>query len=306
MGKFSYQEVKSIIEKNKYYFLIDKKYNTTKDYLNIIDKYGYKYSTTFTNFKTQIKRNCKLYEFAKYNPYSLYNVLLYIKNNNILITYISGEYISTEKKNLKFLCNNCKKEFYICFDYIRSGRGLCKCKTLWRINGNHNNLEIKFPEISSEWNYDKNTGIPKDFTIGSHKYKNWICKDCGYKWICKISNRTSGKNCPNCASSKGEKRISEYLLNNNIKFETQYKGFKNCKNIRILSFDFYISKLNILIEYDGILHYKDKFNKPIEFKKTKKNDKIKTKYCKDNDIKLIRIPYWNFDNIENILKTTLL
>ena len=32
---------------------------------------------------------------------------------------------------------------------------------------------------------------------------------------------------------------------------------------------------------------------------------MKTQYCKDNNIKLVRIPYWNFNNIENILKQEL-
>ena len=30
-------------------------------------------------------------------------------------------------------------------------------------------------------------------------------------------------------------------------------------------------------------------------------DNIKTQYCQQNNIKLIRIPYWEFKNIENIL-----
>ena len=33
----------------------------------------------------------------------------------------------------------------------------------------------------------------------------------------------------------------------------------------------------------------------------KRNDNIKTEYCKNNNIKLIRIPYWEFDNIEQII-----
>lgn len=28
---------------------------------------------------------------------------------------------------------------------------------------------------------------------------------------------------------------------------------------------------------------------------------VKNKFCKDNNIKLIRIPYWEYDNIEKIL-----
>jgi hypothetical protein len=31
------------------------------------------------------------------------------------------------------------------------------------------------------------------------------------------------------------------------------------------------------------------------------NDNIKNKYCFDNNIKIIRIPYWDYSKIENIL-----
>ena len=33
----------------------------------------------------------------------------------------------------------------------------------------------------------------------------------------------------------------------------------------------------------------------------KQNDNIKTQYCQNNNIKLIRIPYWELNNIETIL-----
>lgn len=48
-------------------------------------------------------------------------------------------------------------------------------------------------------------------------------------------------------------------------------------------------------------------NKDIEVKAKEINVKvlefkrIKNKYCLDNNIRLIRIPYWNFDKIEEIL-----
>ena len=38
----------------------------------------------------------------------------------------------------------------------------------------------------------------------------------------------------------------------------------------------------------------------------KKKDRIKNEYCKNNSIKLIRIPYKQFDNIENILEKEML
>ena len=35
-------------------------------------------------------------------------------------------------------------------------------------------------------------------------------------------------------------------------------------------------------------------------------DNIKTEYCKNNNIKLLRIPYYDFNNIEKILEKILL
>ena len=99
---------------------------------------------------------------------------------------------------------------------------------------------------------------------------------------------------------------------NNIDFKFQ-KKFDGCKGIRRkLPFDFYLTEYNICIEFDGRQHHKPvKFNgmdlkRATEiFEKTKINDNIKNLYCKDNDIKLLRIPYWEKDNIEDILKSNI-
>ncbi|MCB2320474.1 hypothetical protein LGK98_06505 [Clostridium tagluense] len=61
---------------------------------------------------------------------------------------------------------------------------------------------------------------------------------------------------------------------------------------------------NTCIEYDGEMHYKETTlgNK---LKQQQLHDKIKNNYCKDNNINLIRIPYWEKNNIEQILKSAL-
>ena len=119
-----------------------------------------------------------------------------------------------------------------------------------------------------------------------------ICKDHG------IFEQTptlhySGFGCSICnSSSKGELKIFKYLKNYKINFENQY-SFKNCRNILPLPFDFYLPDHNLCIEYDGIQHFKPiiQFGGDIEFKKVQLRDKIKTKYCNDNNIKLLRIKY---------------
>jgi very-short-patch-repair endonuclease len=70
----------------------------------------------------------------------------------------------------------------------------------------------------------------------------------------------------------------------------------NCRNKKPLPFDFYLPELNICIEYDGIQHYKTWKGKQadlyiVNLQKTKQHDLIKTNFCKDNGIRLIRIPY---------------
>jgi len=103
----------------------------------------------------------------------------------------------------------------------------------------------------------------------------------------------NGHGCPNCFnSSRGEQRIKKMLIENETLFEQQ-KTFPKCKNLRLLYFDFYLPDYNLCIEYDGKQHYKPtKFFGGIEeFKKVRKRDEIKTIYCKNNGIKLLRIKY---------------
>jgi len=76
------------------------------------------------------------------------------------------------------------------------------------------------------------------------------------------------------------------LLDNNIPFEIE-KKFSSCKDIKELPFDFYV-KSSYLIEFDGIQHYKK--DSLFDYEYTHKHDLIKNKWCKDNNIPLIRIP----------------
>lgn len=125
----------------------------------------------------------------------------------------------------------------------------------------------------------------------------------GHLWECSFDNFKRGRNCPCCKrKSKGEDRVKEFLRKYNIKFITQYTT-NECKYIYKLPFDFYLIDLNIIIEYDGIQHFEEVKNWGglDKLKLTQEKDIIKNEYCKNNNIELIRIPYWDFDNIENIL-----
>lgn len=128
-----------------------------------------------------------------------------------------------------------------------------------------------------------------------------ICKKHGiFSQI--ASDHLRGSGCPKCNTSKGERYIIDYLLNNNINFLYQYK-FEKCKNKKILIYDFFIPELNICIEFDGIQHYIpiDFFGGVDGFESLKINDDIKNNFCIENGIELYRIPYWSIGDINNIM-----
>ena len=105
------------------------------------------------------------------------------------------------------------------------------------------------------------------------------------------------------SKSKGETTIKNILLAKNVSFIQQY-CFDNCRNKRPLPFDFYLPNYNLCIEFDGEQHYKPKFGMK-NFIQTQKHDKIKDEYCKSHNIGLLRIPYWESNNSEQIIKYKL-
>ena len=57
------------------------------------------------------------------------------------------------------------------------------------------------------------------------------------------------------------------------------------------------------IEFNGRQHYESiaYFGGDEHFQIQKKHDEIKRQYCQDNGIYLLVIPYWDIDDIDNIL-----
>ena len=105
--------------------------------------------------------------------------------------------------------------------------------------------------------------------------------------------------------SKGEKKIEQLLIDMNIPFEKE-KRFHDLKHKGYLRFDFFITNAErkIVIEYDGIQHFRpvDFFGGEQSLQLIKLRDNIKDKYCKDNNIEIIRIKYdTKLENIKKII-----
>ena len=150
-------------------------------------------------------------------------------------------------------------------------------------------------------------------TTFNHEYDKIeiVCKKHGlFKRI--VKKHILGQGCPRCISiekknnSVGELMIKNWLENNSIEFETQ-KTFDDCSNVKLLKFDFYLPKQNILIEFDGRQHFEpvECFGGHLGFIKQQKNDNIKNEYCQANNIKLLRITYKKIKNISSILKNNI-
>lgn len=219
--KLSYEEVKSVFEKEGYK-LISKEYVNANTLLETICPQGHNYKTKLGNFKTGYR--CPIC-------------------SGVLVTY----------EQIK--------------DYF---------------------LQQGYELLSTSYE-------------NSHAYLSYKCPK-GHINSMSWSNFSRGKRCPSCSRSKGEEKIAKYLNDINVKYISQYK-FDNCRNILPLPFDFYLPDYNLIIEYDGKQHFKpvDIFGGQDGFEETQLHDQIKTQYCKDNNIKLLRIPYYNFENIETIL-----
>jgi len=146
---------------------------------------------------------------------------------------------------------------------------------------------------------------------GSNKnnvYIDWECKcDCGNTKIVRQGNLLSGStySCSCMKRSRGEDLIYKFLKKYKYQFVEQYR-IENCKNILALPFDFALfddDKMVGLIEFDGIQHFI-----PFNFNNCSKasafenyqncgiRDDIKTNYCKENKIPLLRITYEDLES----------
>lgn len=140
----------------------------------------------------------------------------------------------------------------------------------------------------------------------------WECQcDCGNLNIIIVlgSNLRRGHtlSCGCERRSHGELVIAKLLNINNISYEIEKSLFKfsNGTNAR---FDFYVNK-QYLIEFDGETHYQYNlhgWHNKMQLKAQQERDAIKNQWCIDNNIPLIRIPYYHLNKLclEDLLLET--
>lgn len=120
---------------------------------------------------------------------------------------------------------------------------------------------------------------------------------CGYVYEATPKDFRRGNRCPVCKESKGERLVRYLLEDQEVFFETE-KVFKDLHtNGAYLPYDFYIPESNLLIEYDGMQHFKPMgyFGGEQKLESQKRRDRKKDEYAKNKGIRLLRIPYYYSD-----------
>ena len=167
--------------------------------------------------------------------------------------------------------------------------------------------------------YEKNENAENIDILGEYKGSKikikCKCEIDGYEWEIRPNDLLKGIGCPKCNISKGEKRVAQYLDNLDIEYIYNKCYFNDLVGTGggPLRPDFIIPSLKIWIEYEGIQHFEptdfsgnmSEEEVQEQFKQTQQNNQKKNQYAKDNNWTLIRIPYWDYDNIEQILDSYL-
>lgn len=218
---------------------------------------------------------------------------------------IERDYNPTSKQHSTFWfckCNLCGNIYSVSRDSLVNKKSECcnKCKgekirqkaeerglTTWHKGDRFGMLEI----------------IESAGSKSGHSYVKCKC-DCGNIVNIRVSHlkgqsHSKTISCGCASQSSGEIKITQILEKANIDFQSQYR----IKAFSLSSpFDFAIfkdEKLLGLIEYDGEQHFEsvDFFGGEEKLKLQRERDERKNKWCKENNIRLIRIPYTEYDNL---------
>lgn len=300
--KYSDEDIQKII--NPYGLILDEYQNVKHLYAH--DMNGYKYHFALANITDN-----KTPHWLMKNPFALDNFRLYLQKNYPNYQLLDDEYHGCKQK-MHFLC---KKHIFQgvqlnSIDNIVNNHHACKyC-------GYQELKQKKMLPIDVVKNLcvEKNIEYQGRYLSNHNSYIQYICPkhlNAGIQEMTLDHLRASFVPCRFCQISSGELRVKQFLDKHYIKYNFQHM-FDDCKHKRTLEFDFYLPQKNTVIEFDGKQHFQMmKYAKTNEenirqFQLGQLRDEIKNQYCIQKNIRMLRIPYWEFDNIETILSEKLL
>lgn len=273
--KHSLEEVKEIYEKSGYELISE--YKDVDTVLFVKDKEGYVCSGTLKHFK----ENHFPSKFQPNNPYTIQNIKLWIKNNNIEGYELLSEKYNNCDEDLLFRCV-CSHEFKMSWDLFKRGTRCPYCCNRKVLQG-YNDIYT-----TDRWMCDLGVSEEdaKTHTKCSGKKVRVICPNCKKEKEMIISSIYKKKSI-SCTCGDGvsypEKFIMSFLNQLNIKYKTQLSK-KDFSWIGSKRYDFYFEYNNkkYIIETHGMQHYDDKFYTKKE--EEQKNDLYKKELALNNGI----------------------
>lgn len=289
--------------KKEFYNLVGDEYEVLGDYVHSKEKIEIKHNVCGHTFKTT--PNMLLHKTKPTGcPYCFGNKKKTTKQFkdevNILVGNeyeVLGDYKTTQTL-IKMKHTICGSIFNMRPSNFIQGQRCPEC--------NLNKLKTHQEFLNEVKKLEKKKYVVLDEYVNDSTKIKFYHKKCGTTYSVTPRDFLNGHRCPTCKSrSRGELRIRDYLVKNNIIFKPQYY-FNNLKSPkkRLLKFDFAIldkdNKLKYLLEFDGSQHFYS-FGNADEFKRIQHYDNLKNEYCKLNKLKLIRISFKQENEIETIL-----
>lgn len=193
---------------------------------------------------------------------------------------------TSKKGRAYWICQcDCGKIIEVSGTNLRSGQQSCGCLSIKnRVGNKYGKLTVLKQKPNNMWECLCDCG--NIITVFGKYLENGHISSCG------------------CIKSLGETKISKILTSLNISFKQQ-KTFENCRfpdTNQLARFDFYLPDYNIIIEYDGEQHFISKnsgWSNDSQLAYTKSHDDFKNQWCYLNNIKLIRIPFLDYEKINN-------
>lgn len=174
----------------------------------------------------------------------------------------------------------------------------CGCKSALFASQKHYKEDLS-GETFGRWQVIKRD---EENHLGQGAY--WLCQcSCGTAKSVRETNLKNGKSLScGCLQSRGEWLISNCLKELGYDYKSQYSFPELLGDYLPLRFDFAIfdnDTILALIEYQGEQHYQNRefFETHQSFEKRQGYDQRKRDYCKNNNLTLIEIPYWDYNKI---------
>lgn len=251
---------------------------------------------SFKNSEHKICNKCSKEIGDLKNKSNIYDFKEYVKNNSNCEFHSYDYFKNVDKSKVNLICE-CGEIYSTSISYFKKSRMKCCKKCIERKTTEFINKDEMIKYIHENFKDIEILDVycnEKAKTI-RHKYKFKLKSGNKIKTLSFSYIYRNGINMTNI--SKGEIEVEKYLMALGVKYESQYT-FEDLKYKDRLRIDFYIPNFKLGIEVDGIYHVErvEAFSKTEEdFEIIKLKDSIKNKYFEDNNLRLIRLPYYKSD-----------